>query len=289
MPFKIIRDKSEASMVDGIVLERSASPIMPVGNLNFQENEHSHPYRYELFALTHPKNEDDNTIVLFTYYQRILLEAKTLGISAILIIPQSHSVEMAKKAIEEFLQENDMMIYMLCVNQEITNNKPSNIELAQYIERHYTGDIPPVYKPSTSNPIQPSFLSQASIPQKSVSLHDALNQMEDSFSEMLLQKIDESGMSDAECYKKANIDRKLFSKIRNDRYYRPSKVTVLSFAIALELSLEDTNKMLKSAGFALSHSNKFDVILEYFISRGNYDIYEINDALFEYNQTLLGV
>lgn len=124
---------------------------------------------------------------------------------------------------------------------------------------------------------------------KNKSLEEYMKAMDKSFAYKLFDYIDSKGMTDVECYKKANVDKKTFSKIKcNPQTYKPSKQTAVAFAIALELSLDETQDLLSSAGLTLSRSFVFDKIIRYFIQKGNYNIFEINEALFEFDQMLLG-
>lgn len=243
------------------------------------------------------KNEE---ALLTSCYERALQLAKEAGCetvafplisSGIYGYPKDRALGVAMDTISHFLLENDMTVYLVVFDKSayrISGKLFANI--AEYIDDRYAESHTDSRRRLSSMDFQeePGVLlaMSASAPEKS--LAEMVEQLDESFSEMLLRKIDESGMTDAQCYKKANIDRKLFSKIRSDKLYKPSKPTVLAFAIALELSLEETKDMLMKAGFALSHASKFDIIVEYFIQRGNYNIFEINEALFAFDQSLLG-
>ena len=208
--------------------------------------------------------------------------------------PKDQALRIAVEQIRKFLLDHEMMVYLVIFDRkayEISDRLYSDI--ATYIDDRYVdehSDSPSLQRVRFRE-FENACLKEESVPLSSAnqkSITDWLEDIDESFSEMLLRKINESGMSDAECYKKANIDRKLFSKIRSDKLYKPSKPTVLAFALALELSLEEMQDMLAKAGFALSHSSKFDLIIEYFVKQGNYNVYEINEALFAFDQSLIG-
>lgn len=224
--------------------------------------------------------------------------------------PKDQALQVAVDEITAFLIHNDMLVYIVVYDKSsyrISEKLFSDIAAFiddKYVDEHFE------FNRARRRDRENTVLSDEAMPcegaapfaveakshapsfsetVKAQSLDDMLKGIDESFSEMLLRKIDEKGMTDAQCYKKANIDRKLFSKIRSDRLYKPSKPTALAFAIALELPLSETKDMLQKAGFALSHSNKFDIIIEFFITNGNYNIFEINEALFAFDQSLLGV
>ena len=208
--------------------------------------------------------------------------------------PKDQALKVAMDVIREFLFENEMQVYLVIFDKaayQISGKLFADI--AEYIDDNYVDEHTDYRRENMRRnaPMQP-IMQYSCCESKCLMAEDDLDtmlgQMDESFAEMLLRKIDEKGMTDAECYKKANIDRKLFSKIRSNMLYKPSKPTAIAFAIALELSLDETEDMLRKAGFALSNSNKFDVIIQYFISHGNYNIYEINEVLFAFDQSLLG-
>jgi len=225
--------------------------------------------------------------------------------SGIFGYPKKEALRVAIDTIGDFLTENEMMVYLAVFNKECLNiSKALFANIEEYIDEHYVDEHEAReyrrrrYQEEELAMAAPKAVSKrdvvfATVASESVAASDAdidewLEMIDESFSEMLLRKIKEKGMSNAECYKKANIDKKLFSKIKGDHGYVPKKSNVLAFAVALELSLDETREMLFKAGMALSHSDKFDLIVEFCIVNKIYDIFEINQILFNYDQPLLG-
>ena len=212
------------------------------------------------------------------------------------------ALRTAIDAIGDFLLAHDMTVYLVIFDRKAYQiGSKLFADITAYIDDRYAAaradergarqrrvEAYPVCGASVCMQADAAPAPRAVGVQHPGALKDALEQLDESFSEMLLRKIDERGMTDAQCYKKANIDRKLFSKIRSDKGYKPSKPTVIAFAIALELPLNELQDMLRKAGFALSHSNKFDIIVEFFVAHGNYNVFEINEALFAFDQSLIG-
>ena len=204
--------------------------------------------------------------------------------------PMDEAFKVAVDTIADFLMKNDMLVYVVVFNKSaLATGSKLFSDIAQYVDDNYVAEKERFFSRKNTCAQSTCYTAPtAALSDSDEDLSNLVEVLDESFSEMLLRKIDESGMTDSECYKKANIDRKLFSKIRSNPDYKPSKPTVLAFCIALELSLDESREMLMKAGFALSHSNKFDVIIEYFIKNKNYNIFKINEALFAFDQSLLG-
>lgn len=232
--------------------------------------------------------------------------------------PKGVALQAAVSSISRFLMEAEMDIYLVVFDKTsytLSENLFAAVE--SYIDEHYVDEIHAVEYPRGNrfermgfgggvfeaerscsyvmeaateageemlNETDPLFMP----PSGKRSLEDLIKEVEDSFSTHLLRLINNRGLKDSDVYKKANIDRKLFHKIKNNPEYKPSKLTAIAFAIALELSLDETRDLLGRAGYALSQSSVFDIVVEFFIVNGNYDIFEINAVLFKFDQPVIG-
>ena len=220
--------------------------------------------------------------------------------------PKDQVLKFAIQTITEFLFDHELTVYLCVFDKEsysFSQKLFSDIQEFindEYVDEHnedfYEAFDGSIDEMPMAKCIQAPMCADAMMPRKretssaaGKSLREYMKQMDRSFQEMLFDLIDESGMTDVECYKKANVDKRTFSKIKSNKDYKPSKQTVIAFAISLQLDMDTTQELLATAGFTLSRSKVFDKIIRYFIHNGNYDIFEINEALFEFDQQLLGV
>lgn len=235
----------------------------------------------------------NEAILLRSCYVNALLQAKKLGAASIAFplissgsfgFPKDQVMELAIGAIRDFQETLDGELDVtLCVFHRTAFELHRKDELEAFLARK-AQPLPMMdFCAAESMPASPR-------PKASIkgSLEQWLQKRDDTFAVTLLKLIDQKGMTEVECYKKAQVTKKTFWKINNTPNYHPSKQTALAFAIALELSLEETEQFLKTVGYSLSHSNTFDLIIEYYITSGIYDLYEINAALYRYDQVCLG-
>lgn len=220
--------------------------------------------------------------------------------------PKDEALQVATSTIRDFLNEYDLEVFLALFDKSafvISRKLLGDVE--SYIDEHYvetrtikrrkllaveqralSEDDAQLDESKSQQLATPTFMTaplRAARP-----LDDVIGNLDEPFSDMLLRLIDAKGMTDIEVYKRANLDRRLFSKIRSTKNYMPSKRTAIALAVSLGLSLDETDALLERAGYALSRAVKFDVIVKYFIVNGKYDIFEINEVLFAYDQPLLG-
>lgn len=221
--------------------------------------------------------------------------------SGIFGYPKDEALRVAITAIGSFLLKHEMMVYLVVFDKAAyTLSDKLFKSIVSYIDDNYVEkrtarrrqsddeilhQIHEMKSSDTDGYFSEPIMASSSAPRN---LDDVVNHISESFTEMLLRLTDESGKTDPEVYKRANLDRKLFSKIRSNLKYKPSKNTALALAVALELNIDQTADLLRRAGYALSPSSRFDLIVKYFIGEGNYNIFEINEALFAFDESLLG-
>lgn len=250
-------------------------------------------------------------ILLESCYKKSLELAKEHGCESVAFplissgvygYPKDKALSVAVEAIKEFLFENEMTVYIAVFDRASYEISADLFEeVSSYVDDNYVAEHEVKYgyarrslsnasfEENTINFCRCEKLSKYVSLDTETDLINILSNLDDNFAVTLFKLIDAKGISDVECYKRANVSKQTWYKILNEKEYRPSKNTIIAFAIALELSLEETKHLLSTVGFTFSRSSKFDVIIEYFILNGIYDVFIINETLFKFDQVCLGV
>lgn len=260
-------------------------------------------------------NEEENPEeLLISCYKSCLDTAKQNNLQSIAFplissgafgYPKDKVLRIAVSTITAFLCDNEMTVYLLVYDK-------SSYELSEKLFGSIENYISHTYSPKKHFNYKSSLFRRSSeekaysdeicecssaaalydyppcigSSEKKQSLEDFIN-LDEGFSEKLLKLMDAKGIGDVQCYKRANVSKQTWHKLITDKDYRPNKKTAISFAIALELSLEETQSLLSTLGFILSDSSLFDVIIKYCLENEIYDVFEIDSALFKYDQETL--
>ena len=210
--------------------------------------------------------------------------------------PKDKALQIAISAFSAFLTRQEMQIYLVVFDRKAFQLSEQLFHrVASYIDEHYVDTCRSTFPQEDrcrqlldNAPVCPQAVCREAAPRSAKSLEEMLKQEDAGFTETLLKLIDRVGKKDSEVYKKANLSKQHFSKIRNNPHYKPTKSTAIALSLALELNLEDTRDLIGRAGYALTNSSKFDLIIRYCIENRIYNVMEINCILFEHDQSLLG-
>lgn len=324
MPFQIIQEKITKLDVEAVVSSDDAE-LSHTGGVSWAIAQAAGEGRIQRFAQLHiplevskvvvsegynlkadyiihasvPENNQPNVEKLLSQtYKNIFKEVKKLGIHSIALpllsagqfgVPKDLSMQLALNEIRNFLKDlPDTEIFIALHNQDV-DRIPYEIyeDLKEYLDENLQTEFS-LYDALEASHYQEEREFRDKAPTSlSEGLEKKLNNLEDPFKIKLFQLIDKRGLKDATVYHKANISRKLFSKIRTQDDYTPKKTTIFALLIALECSHEESNDLLKSAGYSFNPSKKTDMIVEYFIVNQNYDIFTINETLYEFKENQL--
>lgn len=259
------------------------------------------------------ENEQESLKLLASCYRESLLLAIKKGCKSLAFpligagtngAPRAEVLRIASAVIGEFLYENELLVYLVVYDKDSFEiGQKLFCDISAYIDDNYVKDEENALPPSAFSIPQKCLSRSATVsvgcgaPQPELaldeygaSLDDMIKNMDKGFAETLFFYIDKKGISDVECYKRSNVDKRTFSKIKSQKGYRPSKATAVSFAIGLRLDFKQTEHLLRTAGFCLSNNILFDVIIKYFVTTGNYEsIFDVNEALYKFDQATLGV